>query len=94
MLDDLIEMLIEVVGSIIEAVLGTIKDPKKQKWAIRIFDGVCITALTAVAVWLFVDFYRKENVIGAIGFAAGILLATMLIVFFVIRRRRKRSKTS
>ena len=30
MLDDLIEILIEVVGSIIEAVLRTIKDPKKQ----------------------------------------------------------------
>ncbi len=93
-MDNLIEIVIEIIGSIIDAVLRTIKDPKKQKWAIRIFDGVCITALTAVTVWLFVDFYRKENVIGAIGFAVGILLATILIVFFVIRRRRKRSKTS
>ena len=91
-MDNLIEIVIEIIGSIIDAVLRTIKDPKKQKWAIRIFDGFLITALTVAAVWLIVDFYRKGNMVGAIVFSAGIVLVTALIIFFVIRRRRKKKK--
>ena len=90
MFDDLIEIVIEVVGETLEAVVLNIKDPKKRKWAVGIFYGFLTVALAGFLTWLAVDIYRTGNRIGTIVVIGAAVLLILLFTFVAVRRRRKK----
>jgi len=88
-MDDIIEIAIEVVGEVLETTLMHIKDPKKRKWALRIFYSFWAVALAAFMTWLMVDAYRDGNVTGAVVVAAITVLMIVLFGILIVRRRKK-----
>lgn len=92
MLDDIIEIVIEVVGEVLETMIMQIKDPKKRKWAAGLFYGFLAVVLAGFLAWLAVDAYRNGNVTGAIVVIAVAVLLILIFGFVAVRRRRKKKQ--
>lgn len=88
-MDDLIEMVIELAGDLLEEMLKGIKNPHRRKWALTIFYSIVTLAITGFLIWGAVAVYLDGNLTGAIVFA-GIAAVLLLVFGFFILRGHKR----
>ena len=88
-MDDVIEFVIEVLGELLEAILGNIKNPQKRKWALTVFYSAILTGITIVFTLFAVESWKDDNATGAIimGVITGVLF--LVLGFFVVRGHRQ-----
>ena len=91
-MDDVIEVVIEVLGDLLEIALGNIKNPKKRKWALTSFYSVLVLGVTALPAFSTVVFGKEGNVTGAI--VMGVIAGALLAVggFFIVLGHRQNWK--
>ncbi len=88
-MDDIIEFIIEVLGELLEELLGSIKNPKICKWALTAFYSIFWLGITAFLAYCAVALGNENNTTGTIvmGLIAGAVF--LLLGFFVIRGHRQ-----
>ena len=91
-MDDVVEFLIEVFGDLLGEILGSIKNPRKRKWALTVFYSVFWFGITAFFTYYSVVFGKENNTTGAIvmGIIAGVVF--LALGFFIIRGHRQNWK--
>ena len=88
-MDDIIEAVFEIVGTIIEEIFDNIKSPRKRKWALTAFYSVFTLIITGFFLWGTVALAAEGSRTGAIAFgivSGGLFL---LSAFFIIRGHRR-----
>ena len=92
-MDDIIEAVIELLGDLLEAALGSIKNPQIRKWALTVFYSVFWLGITGFCAYFAFDFAKKNNVTGAavVGLIAGICF--LGLGFLIIRGHRRNWKS-
>ena len=88
-MDDIIEAVFEIVGTIIETIFDNIKSPRKRKWALTSFYSVIALAVAGFVLWLTVSTVDAFYPIGTIilGTVTGALF--VLFAFFIVRGHRR-----
>ncbi len=64
-MEDMIEAVIELVGSLLESAFMSTKNPTKRKWALSIFYSVILLAIVVFMLWLAWSLLKDGNHVGA-----------------------------
>ena len=85
------EMIMEIIGNIIEGIAGDKSKPKWLRYLANGLIGLFLIGIAVCLVWAGVVLWSNSQTGGIIYFAV-ILLLALLLTFFHIRRRRKARK--
>lgn len=91
-MDDIIEAIVEIIGSLLEEALKGIKNPKKRKWALTGFYSVLLVVIVGFLLWGAAALFADGNLIGAAVFAVIAVLLSVIFSFFIIRGHKRNWK--
>jgi len=91
-MDFVVELVIEVLGELLEFALGNIKNPSTRKWALTIFYTILLLGITALPGCFAFSFLKEGNVTGSV--VLGVISGALLFGggFLVIRGHRQNWK--
>ena len=88
-MDNIIEAIIEVAGSVFEFIFDHIKNPQKRRWALTGLYSVIATVMDGFLLWRMISFLQDENHLGAAVLGGFTVLATVIFGFIIIRGHRR-----